>query len=95
MSGIYEDELDDIDFIKCLYPPELMNMQLLIEEKCNELEYPGSMMFDRYPDKVRITKLCKDMCKGHEGFDEKLVQTMLVNEMLRRRIRYRKCKGIC
>ena len=95
MSDIYDDDLEDIDFIKTLYPLELMEMQLQIELKCNELEYPGSMMFDKYPDKVRITKLCKDMSKAYENFDEKLVQTMLVNEMLRRRIRHRNCRGIC
>lgn len=95
MSDIYDDDLDDIDFIKTLYPPELMEMQLQIELKCNELEYSGSMMFDKYPDKVRIIKLCKDMCRVYENFDEKLVQVMLVNEMLRRRIRHRNCRGIC
>lgn len=92
---IYEEDLEDCDFIKSLYPSEFMEMQLQIEKICNELEYPGSMMFDVCPDKVRISKICKDICKEHNEFDEKIIQTMLVNEMLRRRIRYRKCKGFC
>ena len=93
--SICGDDLEDLEFIKSLYPPELMDMQLLIEERCNVLEYAGSIMFDKYPDKVRIIKMCMDICKTEEGFDEKLIHIMLVNEMLRRRIRYRNCRGIC
>ena len=89
---ICEEDLEDCDFIKSLYPSEFMEMQLQIEKICNELEYPGSMMFDMYLDKVRIIKMCKDICREHNAFDEKIFQIMLVNEMLRRRIRYRKSK---
>ena len=85
----YVDSQEDSDFFKCLYPVELMEMQMCIEEKCNELEYPGSMMYDKYPDRVRLEKLSRDMCKDKADFDHKLMQVMLVNEIFRRRIRRR------
>ena len=87
-SGLEEDR-EDLDFFKSLYPVELMEMQMCIEEKCNELEYPGSIMYDQYPDRVRMTKIAKDMCKNKENYDDKLMQVMLINEMLRRRMRRR------
>lgn len=96
-NTIFEEDLEDCDFLKSLYPVELMEMQMLIERKCNELEYAGSMMFDKYPDRVRIEKLTKDLCQEMPEFDFKLAQVMIVNEMLRRRIRKRNCigRGIC
>lgn len=96
-NSIYEEDLEDCDFLKSLYPVEFMEMQMLIEGKCNELEYAGSMMFDKYPDRVRIEKLVKDICRDMPEFDFKLAQVMVVNEMLRRRIRKRNCigRGIC
>ena len=84
---MYEDEQEDVDFFKCLYPVELMEMQMCVEAKCNELEYPGSMMYDKYPDRIRLEKMARDMCG--KNFDDKLMQVMLVNELLRRRIRRR------
>lgn len=86
---MYEDEQEDVDFFKSLYPVELMEMQMCVEEKCNELEYPGSMMYDKYPDRIRLEKMARDMCGNRMNYDNKLMQVMLVNEMLRRRIRRR------
>lgn len=96
-SLIYDEVQEDCDFFKGLYPPELFEIQMYIEEKCNELEYGGSMMYDKYPDRVRIDKFSMDICAVKTNFDYKLVQVMVVNEMLRRRIRKRNCigKGIC
>ena len=85
----YEDDQEDCDFFKSLYPVELMEMQMCIEEKCNELEYPGSIMYDKYPDRVRVMKLAKDMCVKRTDYDDKMMQVMLVNEMLKRRMRRR------
>lgn len=85
----YQEEMEDFDFFKSLYPAELMEMQMCIEEKCDELEYPLSMMYDKYPDKVRLEKIVKDMCETHISYDAKLMQVMTISEMLRRRIRRR------
>lgn len=85
----YGENQEDSDFLKCLYPVEVIDMQMCIEDKLNELEYPGSMIYDKYPDRVRLEKLSKDMCKGRVDYDDKLMQVMLVNEIFRRRMRRR------
>lgn len=105
MCNIYDDNIsygksltndedqEDCDFFKSLYPVQLIDIQRCVERRCDELEYMGSVMFDRYPDRVRIEKMAKDICIEKEDFDENIVQVMLVNEMLRRRIRKRNCRG--
>lgn len=82
---------------KYLYPPEIRDIQMAIEEFCDKMEYDGSMMYDECPDKVTVEKIVKKMCKK-DGFnkcceesDKKwfiaLVQVMLCNEMAYRRNR--------
>lgn len=89
----FDEDQEDCDFFKSLYPLSLADMQRCVETRCDELEYVGSMMFDKYPDRVRIEKMAKDMCVERKEFDDKMIQVMLVNEMLRRRIRKRNCSG--
>lgn len=82
---------------KYLYPPEIKEMQMEIEDICDKMEYDGSMMYDECPDKVTVEKIAKKMCKKEEFnkcCDEKdkkwfaaLVQVMLCNEMAYRRNR--------
>lgn len=80
-----------------LYPPEVRDIQMEIEEICDKMEYDGSMMFDECPDKVTVERIVKKMC-DKDGFnkcyaesDKKwftaLVQVMLCNEMSYRRNR--------
>lgn len=82
---------------KYLYPPEIKNIQMDIEEACDKMEYDGSLMFDECPDKVTVEKIVKEMCeKENYGSccgesDRKwfaaLVQVMFCNEMGYRRNR--------
>jgi hypothetical protein len=109
MSDIYDDnsmykgfvgfaeDNEDAQFLKSLYPAEVMVLQLLVEDALDKLEYDGSIMFDQYPDKVRILRLVD----GIEGSDDKdrraMLEVLLINEMLRRRMRRRYCRarGFC
>lgn len=109
MSDIYDDnsmykgfvgfaeDSDDAQFLKSLYPTEVMALQLLVEEELDKLEYDGSIMFDQYPDKVRVLRLV-DRIDGSEDKDKRIMlEILLINEMLRRRMRRRYCRarGFC
>ena len=82
---------------KYLYPPEIKDIQMEIEEICDKMEYDGSMMFDECPDKVTVEKIVKEMCtkekygncctKESRKWFAALVQVMLCNEMGYRRNR--------
>lgn len=93
----YDDDREDGEFLKSLYPGEIMELQLLVEEKCDQLEYDGSIMFDQYPDKVRVLKVAESIWSQRENSDRNLTEVLVVNEMLRRRMRRRNCRvrGFC
>lgn len=98
----YEEDYEDGEFLKCLYSQQLMRLQLLVEEECDKLEYDGSVMFDQYPDKIRVMGVVdrvEKMAKNTDGIqaDRNLMEVMVINEMMRRRIRRRNTRkqGFC
>ena len=44
-----------------MYPKEAKRIQRVVEEECDKMEYDGSLMFDEYPDRVMVQKLCDDI----------------------------------
>ena len=83
---------------KYLYPVEVSEIQREIEEQCDRMEYDGSMMYDEFPDKIRVEALSKRICESTECRHQEeisnrwkyaLVQMMLCNEMSYRRERRR------
>lgn len=93
----FEEDNEDGEFLKNLYPPELVKLQLLVEEECDKLEYDGSVMFDQYPDKIRIHKITDKVEEKAGGGERNLMEVMVINEVMRRRIRRRHCRlrGFC
>ena len=100
----YEEDHEDGEFLKCFYPPRLVSLQLLVEDECDKLEFDGSIMFDQYPDKVRlmgianrVEKKAKEDTKIDISVDRNLLEVMVINEVMRRRIRRRNCRkqGFC
>lgn len=82
-----------------LYPIEVMEIQKIIEDRCDQMEYDGSLMYDEYPDKVSVEAMARNICnktncKYQEEISNRwmnaLVQMMLCNEMSYRRER-REC----
>lgn len=95
-----EDEIDTKRLLE-LYPLMARKLQPYVEETCSRLEYPGSMMYDEYPDRLSLLRKAKevweDAVKGG-GFGEKapdwaqtqdLIGVLLLQEMMRRRKRGR------
>lgn len=93
----FDEDREDGEFMKSLYPVEIMELQLMVEEKCDQLEYDGSLMFDQYPDKVRVLRVAESIWKQSEEYDRNLIEVLVINEMLRRRMRRRNCRvrGFC
>lgn len=54
MQNLYIMELEyekDMERMKSLYPNEVADMQRVVEDRCDELEYEGSRIFDEEPDR--------------------------------------------
>ena len=82
----------EIDYLRGLYPASAKQNQILAEEACDLLEYPGSPMYDEYPDREflyrELSKVRQrhpeETAGGKEGQD--LLQVLFINEIYRRRI---------
>lgn len=91
-----EDEMDAKRLAE-LYPLMAKRLQPYVEEVCNRLEYPGSMMYDEYPDRLSLLRKAREVWDGAktgENFGEKepvweqlqdLIGVLLLQEMMRRR----------
>ncbi len=62
IQNIYLTEMEyerDMERMKELYPQEAKQIQKLVEEECDKMEYEGSMMFDEYPDRLMLKLICE------------------------------------
>lgn len=82
----------EIDYLRGLYPSAAKRKQVLAEEACDLLEYPGSPMYDEYPDREFLYRELLKVRERHPeetmgGTEEQdLLQVLFVNEIYRRRI---------
>ena len=47
----------DMERMKELYPQDAKEVQKLVDEECDKMEYEGSMMFDEYPDRIMLYRI--------------------------------------
>ena len=81
----------EMDYLRGLYPSAAKRKQVLAEEACDLLEYPGSPMYDEYPDREFLYRELLKVRERHPeetmgGTEEQdLLQVLFVNEIYRRR----------
>ena len=82
----------EMDYLRGLYPSAAKRKQVLAEEACDLLEYPGSPMYDEYPDREFLYRELLKVRERHPeetmgGTEEQdLLQVLFVNEIYPRRI---------
>lgn len=98
------DESRDMVYMRKMYPQTMREMQAVVDDECDRMEYDGSLMFDEYPDRLMLERLQKHICERvgdecksmSECKDKKMINdtisVMLCNEMCRRRCRRRQCR---
>lgn len=60
MQTVYMEEMDyarDMQKMKDMYPKEVREIQDLVEEECDKMEYDGSLMFDETPDRLMLRQI--------------------------------------
>lgn len=97
LTEVSEDDIDENN--KYLYPVEIAALQREVEDECDKMEYDGSLMYDRCPDKVSIERIVRKICKknDYDGCSDTegrkwmnaLVQVMMCSEIGYRRQRRR------
>lgn len=66
-----EEEDKDYEYIRFMYPKVGKRIQKEIDEECDKLEYDGSVMFDEYPDRVRLGIIVNDIYKRLSDLDDR------------------------
>ena len=61
MPGADEDkeEKKDLEYWKQLYPAQVRQIQREVERQCDLLDYGGSVMYDEYPDRIALSRICE------------------------------------
>ena len=57
--------------MRSFYPKTALELQRKVEEECDRLDYPGSFIYDEYPDKFMMEHLCRKIEREILSEDEK------------------------
>ena len=49
-----------------MYPAAIKGYQAKVEAVCDRMEYEGSPMYDEYPDRVMLDRICRQICQDIE-----------------------------
>lgn len=61
LQSLYMTELEyerDMERMKELYPSDAKRILEYVEDECDRMEYEGSLMFDEYPDRFMLRRIC-------------------------------------
>ena len=64
MQNLFQAEMEyerDFDRMKAMYPKEVTKILLCVQDRCDELEYEGSRMFDEEPDRLMMEKEIRNL----------------------------------
>lgn len=97
-----EDKVQrDLEYLQQMYPAEAKRYQRMIASMLDKIDYDGSMIYDEYPDRMRMYSLTQDIVnqiKREENAEEPekdnpdkwerlsdLIQILLFYEIYKRR----------
>lgn len=89
LAEVGTEEEEKVD-LKYLYPIEAASIQKMVENVCDQMEYDGSMMYDKYPDKTTFDRMVGSICchrnqccdqSGNDTWIKPMVGVMLCHEM--------------
>ena len=99
MPLLYDDERQnqrDYEYMKSVYPGTAKRLIPYIEEECDRLEYTGSVMYDEYPDRVRLDQACGRILRSMQAdavpeavdqaeYSRDVIEMLLYQEVMERR----------
>ena len=96
----------DLEYLQQMYPAEAKRIQKRIAALLDKMDYDGSMIYDEYPDRMRLYSLAQDILnqiKREDGVEDtkneesdkwerlgELIQILLFYEIYKRRHRNRR-----
>ena len=88
----------DMEYFQTMYPERMRRIQNSINDLCDTIDYEGSFLYDEYPDRVSLRRLCSQIYEKEleEGTGETeaewlkaAIEVLLYHEICRRRVRRR------
>lgn len=68
------EERRELEYWKQLYPAQVRQVQREVEHQCDLMDYEGSAIYDEYPDRIALARLC-------EAVYQALMQEGAANQM--------------
>ena len=65
-NGLMET-LRDYEYFSGFYPAGLRELRARVREACDRLDYQGSLIYDEFPDRVAIERICRDIAQSIAG----------------------------
>lgn len=66
----------DYEYMKSMYPDMAKRLMPYIEDECDRYQYPNSMMYDEYPDKLQMRLMSKhifeNVCANEREFADQM-----------------------
>ena len=97
--GVWPDGQDtgkDMEYFQSMYPERMKKLQRSVEDLCDTIDYEGSILYDEYPDRVGLQRLCNELYRKEMPADaseteaewlKAAIEVLLYHEVCRRRIR--------
>lgn len=91
-----ESELiEDREYLQQLYPAKARLIMVLVEDECDKLEYEGSPMYARFPDRETTLQIARKIynrvgCCGNDENLRHMIEVMVCDEIFVRRSRYKR-----
>lgn len=54
-------EMRDMEYWQQLYPEQTRRVQREVAHQCDLLDYEGSVMYDEYPDRIALARICESV----------------------------------
>ncbi len=64
----------DLEYLIEMYPQTAKIIQNLIKDECDNMEYEGSVMYDEYPDRIMLRKICSRVRENYENMQNDNMQ---------------------
>ncbi len=65
------EEKRDLEYWEQLYPAETRRLQREVTRQCDRLDYSGSFIYDEYPDRIALARLCEAVYEAYREAEEK------------------------
>ena len=65
------EEKRDLEYWEQLYPAQTRRLQREVTRQCDQVDYSGSFIYDEYPDRIALARLCEAVYRAYREAEEK------------------------